>query len=71
SLCPDLGYYYESSDVEAGARRLVEAITTHDNQAGWYRERQRTLIGRHLPDNPQVVATYAALLDDLMRKPIR
>jgi hypothetical protein len=71
SLCSDLGYYYENSDVEAGARRLVEAINAHDNQAGWYRERQRTLIGRYFPDNPQVVATYAALLDDLMKRPLR
>lgn len=71
SLCADLGYFYEDSDVEAGARRLVEAISAHDDQAGWYRERQRTLIGRHLPDNPQVVATYTALLDDVMRRPIR
>ncbi|WP_028229675.1 DUF2827 domain-containing protein [Paraburkholderia ferrariae] len=71
SLCPDLGYYYENSDVEAGARRLIEALTTHDSQAGWYRERQRTRIARHLPDHPQVVATYAALLDDLLRRPIR
>jgi hypothetical protein len=68
SLCPDLGYYYEGSDVETGARRLIDAIATHDMQAGWYRERQRTLIARYLPDNPQVVASYAALLDDLMKR---
>ncbi|MEW6345838.1 MAG: DUF2827 domain-containing protein [Paraburkholderia sp.] len=71
SLCPDLGYYYEDSDVEEGARRLIEAIATHDNHAGWYRERQRTLIARYLPDHPQVVESYAALLDDLMRRPLR
>lgn len=71
SLCPDLGYFYEDSDVDGGARQLVEAIVTHDSQASWYRERQQTLIGRYLPDNPRVVETYAALLDDLMRRPLR
>jgi hypothetical protein len=71
SLCPDLGYYYEGSDVETGARRLIEAIATHDMEAGRYREWQRTLIARYLPCHPQVVASYAALLDDLMRRPLR
>ncbi|WP_175773487.1 DUF2827 domain-containing protein [Paraburkholderia phenazinium] len=70
-LCADLGYYYRDNDVEEGARRLIGAIETHDAQASWYRERQRTAIARYLPDNPELVATYGALFDDLMRRPIR
>ncbi|WCM22559.1 DUF2827 domain-containing protein [Paraburkholderia bryophila] len=70
-LCADLGYYYRDNDVEEGARRLIEAIETHDAHASWYRERQRTAIARFLPDNPELVATYDALLDDLLRRPIR
>jgi hypothetical protein len=71
SLCPDLGYYYPANDATKGAQQVLSAIDLHDAHASWYRERQRTTIGRFLPDNPQLVATYSALLDDLMRGPIR
>jgi hypothetical protein len=70
-LCADLGYYYHGNDVDEGARRVIEAIETHDAHASWYRERQRTEIARYLPESPQLVATYGALLDDLMARPIR
>ncbi|WP_027797855.1 DUF2827 domain-containing protein [Paraburkholderia acidipaludis] len=70
-LCSDLGYYYRDNDAEEGARRLIEAIDTHDAHASWYRERQRTEIARYLPDNRQLVATYTALLDDLRARPLR
>jgi hypothetical protein len=71
SLCRDLGYYYEGNDADEGARRVVEAIETHDAHASWYREQQRGLIARYLPDDRQLVATYGALLDDLMARPVR
>jgi len=71
TLCADLGYYYPGNDAAAGARRLIDALATHDAHASYYRERQRTLIARYLPDNPQLVASYAALLDDLMKRRIR
>jgi hypothetical protein len=71
SLCADLGYYYKDNDVHDGARRLIEVIATHDAHAAWYRERQRTLLARYLPGNAQLVATYSALLSDLMRRPLR
>ncbi|QQC67311.1 DUF2827 domain-containing protein [Paraburkholderia ginsengisoli] len=70
-LCADLGYYYHGNDVEEGARRLSEAIDMHDAHAAWYRERQRTEIARFLPEDRQLVATYGALLEDLMARPIR
>lgn len=70
-LCSDLGYYYRDNDAEEGARRLIEAIDTHDAHASWYRERQRTEIARYLPDNRQLVATYTALLDDLRARLLR
>ncbi|MEW6345468.1 MAG: DUF2827 domain-containing protein [Pseudomonadota bacterium] len=71
SLCSDLGYYYQGNDADEGARRLIEAIETHDAHASWYREQQRGLIARYLPGNRQLVATYAALFDDLLARPIR
>ncbi|WP_241991368.1 hypothetical protein [Paraburkholderia sp. RAU2J] len=46
-------------------------METHDAQASWYRQRQRALIDRYSPDNERLVATYAALLDELMARPIR
>jgi len=57
--------------VLQGGEDVNEAIDTHDAHASWYRERQRTEIARFLPHNRQLVATYAALLDDLMARPVR
>jgi Protein of unknown function (DUF2827) len=71
SLCDDLGYYYRDNDADEGARRVIEAIETHDAQAASYRQRQRALIDRYLPGNAQLVATYAALLDELVGRPVR
>jgi hypothetical protein len=70
-LCADLGYYYRANDVDEGARRVLDVIAMHDAHASWYREKQRTEIARYLPDDRRLVATYAALLDDLMAKPLR
>jgi hypothetical protein len=70
SLCSDLGYYYQGNDADEGARRVVEALETHDARASWYRQEQRNLIARYLPDSWQLVATYATLLDDLMARPV-
>lgn len=67
-LCADLGYYYRDNDVEEGARRAIEATDCHDAHTSWYCEKQRTEIARYLPDNRQLVATYAALLDDLIAR---
>lgn len=71
TLCDDLGYYYPGNDVTKGAQQVLAALDMHDAHASWYRERQRTAIGRFLPDNQQLIMTYSALIDDLMRRPIR
>jgi hypothetical protein len=71
TLCPDLGYYYAGNDAGAGARRLNEVIDSHDANAVLYRKTQRALISRYLPDNHDVVSIYSALLDELMRTPLR
>lgn len=71
TLCDDLGYYYNGNDATQGARQLLDALDGHDAQASSYRERQRTAIGRFLPDNPRLVSTYTALIDDLIRRPAR
>jgi hypothetical protein len=71
TLCPDIGYYYAGNDAGAGARRLNEVIDSHDANAVSYRETQRALISRYLPDSHDVISTYSALLDELMRTPLR
>jgi hypothetical protein len=71
SLCSDLGYYYHGNDAGEGARRVVEAIETHDAHASGYRAQQRGLIARYLPDDRQLVATYTALIDALLERPVR
>lgn len=71
SLCPDLGYYYPDNDATKGAQQVLAALDQHDAHASWYRENQRTMIARYLPDHPQLVATYDALLEDLLRRPLR
>ncbi len=70
-LVADLGYFYKDNDVPAGADRLVQVLETHDAQAGAYLDRQRAMIARFLPDNPQLVQSYERLLLDLVNKPLR
>ncbi len=69
-LCADLGYYYEANDVQAGCQRLLTAINEHDAQSERYLTQQRQHIERYLPDNPEVVSRYEALLVRLMSAPI-
>ena len=69
-LVYDLGYYYPANDVQAGCARLLEALAQHDQNALAYRARQRELIARYLPDNPQVIQQYETLLVRLMESPI-
>ncbi|TDV33691.1 uncharacterized protein DUF2827 [Paraburkholderia caballeronis] len=71
ALCPELGYYYRANDVSEGAARVLEAIDARLDDPHAWRERQRAMIARFLPDDPLVVSTYATLLDALMRRPLR
>ncbi|MEM5382913.1 DUF2827 domain-containing protein [Paraburkholderia phymatum] len=70
-LCADLGYYYQGNDVHDGARRVLDILDASEFDAHAYRERQRRLIERYLPHNREVVATYSALLQELLRRPVR
>ncbi|SAK96456.1 hypothetical protein AWB79_07340 [Caballeronia hypogeia] len=71
TFCTDLGYYYRDNNVAEGAKRVIEAIETHDAQLAQYRDAQRAAISRFLPDNAELVRGYAGLLDTLIEKPIR
>lgn len=65
-IIEDLGYYYPGQDVAQGAARLLDALAGHDRQWQTYRENQRRGIARFHADNPELVAHYDALLDDLL-----
>lgn len=64
-MIPELGYYYEGSDVTTGAQMLRQALVGHDAQYVDYRERQRRNLARFFPDARDTVEAYTALLDDL------
>jgi hypothetical protein len=68
-LCPDLGYYYAGNDVGAGRLAMLRVLDHHDDGHEEYRRRQRELIERYLPSNPELVARYDALLREVAQQP--
>ena len=70
-FCADLGYHYPGQDVQAGARALLHALDHHDVDAQAYQARQRALIARHLPENPELLKAYEQLLLEVMARPLR
>jgi hypothetical protein len=70
-LCADLGYHYPGQDVQAGAQALLRALDHHDTDAQAYQARQRALIARYLPENPDLLRTYEQLLLGVLSRPAR
>ncbi len=70
-LVADLGYYYEGHDVRAATQCAKQALEQHDDAHERYRSQQRARIGRFLSTNSQVQNHYAALLQQLIARPIR
>lgn len=70
-LISDLGYYYQGNNVEEGAKQLFAAMSDHAYNAAHYVYDQRQQIARFLPNNTDLVASYSALLTELMARPIR
>ena len=64
-LCPEIGYFYEGNDVEAGAAQLLAAIDTHDAQAEAYALRQQAALARFRPGHADITARYTVLLGEL------
>ncbi|AMO98309.1 hypothetical protein CAter282_0366 [Collimonas arenae] len=69
-MCRDLGYFYEGNDVREGSRKLIEVLTTHDDNWQDYIARQRQVLGRYLPACPEVTAEYERLLTTLLQQPL-
>jgi hypothetical protein len=70
-MVSDLGYYYAGNDVQAGAKQLSAVMNDHACHSAQYLYNQRKLIARFLPDNTDLVASYSALLTEVMARPLR
>lgn len=68
SLIKDGGYYYDGFNVDEGAKQLLYALTEHDKNIEEYKERNKKVLGRYLPTNPQSIETYDKMIDDLYTK---
>ncbi|MCO6507937.1 MAG: DUF2827 domain-containing protein [Snodgrassella sp.] len=70
-LISDLGYYYAGNDVQAGAKQLLAVMSNHAYNAAQYMYDQRQQIARFLPNNSDLVASYSALLAEVVARPLR
>ena len=64
-LCKDIGYYYPNSDTVAGAEQLNRILKDHDANRKTYNARNRKALRRYESDNPELIATYDTLIDNL------
>lgn len=64
-LCKDIGYYYEGFQFEEGGKMLQYIIQTHHKVAEEYKLKNRELMKRYLPSNPEILAGYRLLIDNL------
>lgn len=64
-LCKDLGYYYEGSDTEEGAKQLDYILTEHDKNIDEYNKRNDKVLMRYYADNPKLVKEYDMLIENL------
>lgn len=58
----DCGYYYEGTDVQAGADALARAIAEHDSNTVAYHARADRCIYKYSVDNPRNVAALERLM---------
>ena len=58
----EFAYYYKGNDIEAGAKQLELAYTTHAEKLEVYRAHAHVLAWRHSPYNPDIHAAWEKLL---------
>lgn len=61
----DVGYYYDSFDVDSGAAALKLAWETHDENFDHYQARSAELLWTVSPDNPVLQKQHADLIESL------
>ena len=65
----ECGYYYPEHDVEAGARALELALTTHDDNVKEYNAKADACIYKYHTRNPRNTAGFEALIRQLVQQP--
>jgi hypothetical protein len=65
-MIQDMGYYYQDFNIEQGAGMLKRAIMEHDLNHTQYVEKHNRLLTRYRADNPDIIAQYETLLENLM-----
>lgn len=65
-LCPDVGYYYEGFNVEEGANRVKEVMTSHQENSEQYLKKNRETITRYTRNSEKLIQDYNMLLEDLV-----
>jgi len=64
----DVGYYYDASDVGAGAQALLRAVATHDRDFDLYMKNARSVISSLSPCARPNLDAYARMLIALTNK---
>jgi len=67
-LMKDSGYYYDGFNVDNGAKQLKYAIDHHDNNLEEYKIKNKKVLDKYLPTNPQSIEIYDTMIDDLFKK---
>ena len=64
NLCQDVGYYYEGQDSQQAVAQIKHAFATHSEE---YKHQNRQTISRFTRQNPELVAAYEQLTNDVMQ----
>lgn len=63
-LIKDIGYYYNGFNYDEGALILNNALKNHDYES--YIKKNRLLISKYLPSNPELQNKYKILINNLI-----
>jgi hypothetical protein len=64
-MIKDSGYYYSDFNISEGAEKLKYALDHHDDNLEEYTEKNKSVLNRYLSTNPDVVAIYKKLIENL------
>jgi hypothetical protein len=67
-MCKDLGYYYEGSDIQGGAKKLEWILKNHDSNLEEYKQNTSKVLARYSVENPVVGKIYDILIKNLFLK---
>jgi hypothetical protein len=67
----DLGYYYEGSDTKQAGELLCYILEHHDDNIDEYNRKNSLVLQRYMSTNPQLIASYDVLLQDLFDNAMR